>query len=130
MKLDYITTRDDLNDVNKTAQRRREKRNDEDSKRNEISEATGTENSEWPYPKTLPDPPKNQKNLQKKNLLMKRMHKSTQMWGMILSRPKYLSPGSDSNKEVNSKIKMQMRMKKLAVFTSLSVHQNICTFSR
>ena len=69
-ELDYLTTRDGLNDVNDAAQRRTEKLNVDVNKRNEASEYVRNENSNWPdsavYPKKqekfLPDLSKVQKN--------------------------------------------------------------------
>ena len=77
--MDYITTRNGLLDVNGRPQRRREMLNNDVCKRNEASEATSNENSDWTssavYPKTqektLPDPLTNRENdakLKRRNL--------------------------------------------------------------
>ena len=51
---DYIITRDELNDATDAANSRTERINDDVSKRNEASEATRNEESDWPNPAFYP----------------------------------------------------------------------------
>ena len=97
---DYIITRDELNDATDAANSRTERINDDVSKRNEASEATRNEESDWPNPafypknraKSSPDTSErleNDANLSEKIQRMKKTDKIIQKGGMILSVPNY-----------------------------------------
>ena len=95
-EVDYITTRDGLNDANDAAQSRSEGLIDDVNKRNETIEYVRNDNSDWPdsavYPanqcQTCPKDRKMMPIIRKKLLLMKTMHIIIQTRGMILC-PKY-----------------------------------------
>ena len=54
---DYIITSDETNYADHAAQSRNERLNDDVTKRNEASEATSNEESDWPNPATYPENP-------------------------------------------------------------------------
>ena len=52
---DYIITRDETNYADRAANSRNERLNDDVTKRNEASEATRNEQSDWPNPAVYPN---------------------------------------------------------------------------
>ena len=98
---DYISTRDNLNDVNDAAQRQNERLNDDVRKRIEATEAEKNEMSDWPdsaicptnQEKILPDLSERQQMtqiFQKKVILLKSMQKIFQKRGIRFPCPKDL----------------------------------------
>ena len=95
-EVDYLTTRDGLNDVNEAGQSRSESLIDDVNKRNETTEYVRIDNSDWSdsavYPKNYcrlcPKDRKMMPILREKLFLMKTMRKILQTGGMILC-PKY-----------------------------------------
>ena len=97
---DYIFTRDDTNYADHAAHSRNEWLNDDVTNRNETSEVTRNEKSDWPNPavppeiqeKYLPNTDKRLENdgkFSEKNRRMKMMQEILQTRGIIISCPKY-----------------------------------------
>ena len=97
---DYIITRDETNYADHAAQSLNERLNDDVTKKNEASNATGNEESDWPNPAGYQKIKENPRRLRtkvrkimeiflKETCRMKTMHNVLHTGGMILSCPKY-----------------------------------------
>ena len=97
----YIITSDGTNYADHAAYSRNERLNDDVTKKNDASEATSNEESDWPNPavypgnpeKSLPNTderPENDESFSERNLTNDNDAQKSPKRGMILSCPKYL----------------------------------------
>ena len=98
---DYIITSDETNYADHAAQNRNERLIDDVTKRNEATEATSNEKSNWPKPAVYPENPetslpntdkrlKNNKKFPERSLTNENDVQNSPNRGMILTCPKYL----------------------------------------